>query len=171
MFPDVTVPGTLAALGHVGVGVTFLVLGIVAVGALYVRHKDTLGAVGTAGLLSIGGGTVLGIGITVGMVTGGLAIVNTLLVIGGAGLLAVSLRRISDTPKSAAYLLGLSFIAFAAVLALASGPGVAPVVDFALAVVSLGAFSVAWVILGVHLWRDTPTRDTAAVPAEFLQRY
>lgn len=161
VFPEALVPGTRDALLAADVVVTYLVLGIVGVAAVYVRYRADFGWPGTAGLLAIALGALVGIGtvLLVGVVAGSL--LNFVLVFGGAGLLAIDLWRVPTIPRSAAVLMGLAPIT-----------ALAGMVGFALSpesLLALGAFLVlnlawggAWIVLGYHLWTERTGRNRSA---------
>lgn len=158
VFPEALVPGTRDALLAADLVITYLILGIIGVAAVYVRYNDSFGWVGNLGLLSITVGALIGIGsiLLIGLTAGNL--LNFILVFGGAGLLAIGLWRTPTIPRSAAILMGLSPVA-----------ALVGIVGFSLApesLLTLGAFLVlnivwggSWIILGYHLWTDSTARS------------
>ena len=150
-FPEAFVPGTRDALIVGNVVITYLVLGVVGVAALYARYDDAFGWVGTLGLLSIAVGAVVGIVavLTTRSIAGGL--LNLVLVFGGAALLSVGLWRIATVPRSGALLMGASPVAaVVAIVGFLALPGtfLGPLGFLVLEVV----WGAAWIVLGYHLW-------------------
>lgn len=162
VFPEALEPGTRDALLVGDLVVTYLVLGVVGVAAVYGGYRAEMGWPGKLGLLSIAVGAVVGIVSVVltGVIAGNL--LNVLLVFGGAALLAVGLWRIPSVPRSAAALMGL-----APVLAVAGIAAFLLVPEGALGAVAFLAVNVvwglAWIVLGYHLWR-TPRAAGEAAP-------
>lgn len=161
VFPEALEPGTRDALVVGDLVVTYLVLGVVGVAAVYGGYRTVMGWTGKLGLLSIAVGAVIGIVTTVltGSVAGNL--LNVLLVFGGAALLAVGLWRIRSVPRSVPVLMGLSpVLAVAGVAAFLLAPeGVLGTVAFLAVNVVWG---LAWIVLGYHLWRTPRTTADAA---------
>ena len=157
MFPEAVVPGTRDALLVADIVLTYLILGLVGVAAVYVRYNDSFGWVGNLGLLSIAVGVFVGIGTI--LLTGSAAgtLLNFVLVFGGAGLLAIGLWRTPTIPRSAAILMGVAPIAAAIGIA---GLSISPE-----SLLAIGAFFLlnvvwggAWIVLGYHIWTDSPPR-------------
>lgn len=155
--PKALEPGARDALVVGDVVVTYLVLGLVGVLAVYGRYRARLGPAGNLGLFSIAVGGVLGVATVV--VTGSVVVTrrNAMLVYGGAGLLAVGLRRIPTVPRGVSLLLGLTPFGWVAGTVASSlaldghlGPAAFLAVD--------AAWAVAWVALGYHLWRSPGDR-------------
>lgn len=101
VFPEAFIPGTRDAVIAGTFVLSYLILGIIGVVALYVYYTDSFGWIGKGGLLSIAIGA--GIGVVTIITTGDIGgnFLNFFLVLFvGAGLLAVGLRRIPSIPWS-----------------------------------------------------------------------
>lgn len=163
LFPEALEPGTRDALVVGDIVVTYLVLGVVGIAAVYGRYGDELGLAGALGLVAIAVGAVIGI-VTV-VVTGALAgnLLNVVLVFGGAGLLAVGLWRIRTVPRSAPVLMGLTPVAAVAGIAAFLVAPESSAGLFAFLVVNV-VWGLAWIVLGYHLWRS-PRRSGVSTAA------
>lgn len=153
LFPEALVPGTADAAVVADLVLTYLVLGIVGVAAVYVRYGDAMGLVGTAGLAAIAVGALVGFASV--LLTGSIAgtFLNMVLVLGGAALLAVGLWRTPPIPRSAAVLLGVAPVA-----AVVGIVGFSATPEGILGPLAYVAFNLtwagAWIVLGYHLWTD-----------------
>lgn len=153
LFPAALDPGTRDALVVGDLVVTYLLLGLLGVVAVYGRYGDALGWTGNLGLFTVAVGAVFGVAATVRYGVGVGTLLQLSLLFGGAALLAVGLRRIQSAPRSAAVLLGLSpVLATVTVVARTLSPG-SRLGALAYVLVSL-AWGGAWVVLGYHLWRS-----------------
>lgn len=163
-FPEALEPGTRDALVVGDVVVTYLVLGLVGVVTVYGRYRARLGLPGNLGLFSIAVGAVLGVATV--FLTGSVAVTrpNAMLIYGGAGLLAVGLRRIPSVPRGVPLLLGLSPVVWL-VGTVASGLAPDDPLGPAAFLAVEAAWAVAWVALGYHLWRS-PGDPAGAEAAE-----
>lgn len=166
---DATTPGTTDSLVYAALGTTLFLFAIVGMSALYVRHADSLGLTGKAGLFAMVAGALVAIAFVVGAVGVEFVLLNNVLVVVGSGLLAVSLRRIPEVPRVAAFLLGLMVVAtVVGFAAFAAVPAMSETLRFALGMAVITPFSAAWAVLGYHLWHDTPspTAGRSAAVAE-----
>lgn len=146
-------PGTRDSLVVGDLVVTYLLLGLLGVVAVHGRYSAALGWTGNLGLFTVAVGGVFGVAATVLYGVGVGNLLQLSLLFGGAALLAVGLRRIPSTPRSAAALLGLAPVL--AVVAVAAG-ALSPesrLGAIAYVLVSL-TWGGAWVVLGYHLWRS-----------------
>lgn len=155
LFPEALVPGTRDAVVVADIVLTYLVLGLVGVAALYVYYRRSFGWIGNLGLLLIAVGIVVGV-VTI-VLTGSAAgsLLNMALVFGGAALLAVGLWRTPSAPRSATLLMAATPVAaLVAIVGFALSPEglLGPIAYLVLSLVWAGA----WIVLGVHLWRARP---------------
>lgn len=155
MFPDAFVPGTRDAVIVGNFVLSYLILGSLGAVALYVYYENVFGWIGKVGLILIVVGA--GIGVVTVLTTGapGGNLLNLFLVVFvGAGFLAVSLWQTPSIPRSAALLMGVTPVAAAVAVGFTvfteSFLGILGFVVMSL------AWSVAWIILGYHLWQQKP---------------
>lgn len=163
LYPEALERGSRAALVVGDVVVTYLVLGLVGVVAVYGRYRAALGLAGNLGLFAIAVGAVLGVATVV--LTGSVALTrrNAMLLYGGAVLLAVGLGRIGSVPRVVPLLLGLTpllGVVGAVATRLAPGSHLGPAAFLAVD----AAWGFAWVALGYHLWRS-PEGPATTAPA------
>lgn len=161
-----TTPGTTDALVYAALGATLFLFAIVGMSGLYARYADSLGLTGKAGLAAMVVGALVAIASIAGVVGDEFVLLNNVLVVGGAGLLALSLRGIPAVPRIAAPLLGLTVVVTFAAFAVV--PAMSETVQYALGMAIITPFSAAWAVLGYHLWHEAsaPFADRPAVVSE-----
>lgn len=160
LFPEAFTPGTSDEMIVANVVLAYLVLGFVGVGALYAHYGESFGRVGNLGLVSIAVGIVVGVASIA--LTGSAAAdpLNLVLVFGGAGLLAVGLWRTPAVPRSAALLMAATPVAaVVGIVGFATAPeGLLGILGYLTVSV---VWAAAWIVLGVHLWRQGPDRGAS----------